>query len=194
MKCLQSGRGGGGGRAPQQVFAGRAVYVQNCQTCHGADLKGAAGPTLVDITVKMGADAIRANIQGGKGAMPSFSNLTAADMDSIMAFLANPAAAVGGGGRGGRGGRGGAQGETASLGGPVVASGPAPASIAGGNGRGARDGEPIREETSSMRTAAMEAALPILKVSKLPTLDTTAHGPFPITPSNRHGPQSRLTT
>uniref|UniRef100_Q01RN3 Pyrrolo-quinoline quinone n=1 Tax=Solibacter usitatus (strain Ellin6076) TaxID=234267 RepID=Q01RN3_SOLUE len=129
------GRGGGGGRGPMQAFAGRALYVQNCQACHGADLKGATGPTLIDIAVKVGADAIRANIQGGKGAMPSIAGLTPSDMDSIMAFLANPAAATAGRGRGGPGGM---QGDTASLGGPVVASGPAPASMTGGGGRGGR--------------------------------------------------------
>jgi quinoprotein glucose dehydrogenase len=43
-----------------------------------------------------------------------------------MAFLANPAAP------GGRGGRGVTAADTASLGGPVVASGPAPASVGGG--------------------------------------------------------------
>jgi glucose dehydrogenase/cytochrome c2 len=122
------GRGGRGGRGAPQAFAGRGIYMQNCQTCHGADLKGAAGPSLVDITLKIGADAIRANIQGGKGAMPAFSSLSSSDMDSLMAFLANPAAAAGGG-RGGRGGRGGAQEDIPPIGGTVVASGPAPASV-----------------------------------------------------------------
>ena len=126
----EGGRGDGGGRGTPQGIAGRAVYMQNCQSCHGADLKGDAAPSLVDVTLKTGADAIRATVQGGKGAMPSFSKFTPADMDSLMAFLANPAAAAGGG-RGGRGGRGGAPGDTPSLGGPVVASGPAPASVEG---------------------------------------------------------------
>ncbi|MEO8593210.1 MAG: PQQ-binding-like beta-propeller repeat protein [Candidatus Solibacter sp.] len=131
------GGGGGAGRGPQQAVAGRAVYLQNCQTCHGADLKGATAPSIVDITVKMGPDAVRATIQGGKGAMPSFSKLTAADMENLMAFLANPA---GTGGRGGRAGRGGAPEDSASLGGPVVATGPAPASASAGGqgGNGAR--------------------------------------------------------
>jgi quinoprotein glucose dehydrogenase len=126
-------QGGGGGRGPQQLMAGRALYTQNCQTCHGADLKGATAPSIVDITVKMGPDAARAIIQGGKGAMPSFSKFTSPDMDNLMAFLANPAAI---GGRGGRGGRGFAQEDTASLGGPVVATGPAPASAGGQGGFG----------------------------------------------------------
>lgn len=142
-----------------QVFAGRALYVQNCQACHGADLKGATGPTLVDITVKVGADAIRANIQGGKGAMPSIPGLTPADMDNIMAFLANPAATLGGGGRG----RGGMQGETASLGGPVVASGPAPGSMAGGGGRGGRE---VGAANSAAGAASGPAGAPAVKLTQ----------------------------
>jgi quinoprotein glucose dehydrogenase len=143
-----------------QVFAGRALYVQNCQACHGADLKGATGPTLVDITVKVGADAIRANIQGGKGAMPSISGLTPADMDNIMAFLANPAAATGGRGRGARGGM---QGDTASLGGPVVASGPAPGSIAGAGGRGARE---VGAANSAAEAPCASQGAPAVKLTK----------------------------
>ena len=130
----QAGRGGGGGRGVPPGLAGRAVYAQNCQACHGTDLKGDTAPSIVDITAKMGLDAVRATIQGGKGAMPSFSKFTPADMDNLMAFLANPAAAAGG-----RGGRGAAQEDTASLGGPVVASGPAPASAGGGRANFGRE-------------------------------------------------------
>ena len=128
----QGGRGGGVGRGGAQAGAGRALYAQNCQTCHGPDLKGATAPSIADITAKIGLDAVRVIIQGGKDGMPSFSKFTPAEMDNIIAFLANPAAVVGG-----RGGRGGTQEETVSLGGTVVATGPAPASAdAGGAGRG----------------------------------------------------------
>jgi quinoprotein glucose dehydrogenase len=130
----QGGRGGGGGRGAPQVVAGRALYTQNCQTCHGADLKGATAPSIVDVNAKMGLEAVRTIIQGGKDAMPSFSKLTPTEMGDLMAFLANPAAV--GGGRGGRGGRGGLQEDTDSVGGTVVAVGPAPASAEGGAGAG----------------------------------------------------------
>jgi len=130
----EGGRGAGGGRGAPLAAAGRTVFTQNCQTCHGADLRGATAPSLIDISVKMGPDAIRAIVEGGNGAMPAFSKLTAPEMESLMAFLANPAAP---GGRGGaRGGRGGAPDDTASLGGPVVATGPAPASVGAGGMEG----------------------------------------------------------
>ena len=145
--------------------------------------------------------------------MPSFSKFTPADMDSLMAFLANPAAAAFGGGRGGRGG---AQVDACLWVDPVVASGPAPASVEGGGGRGGRGlggsanaAEPgsaaaaskqvqaasLTQSGGNVRTPSVVtgAAIPIRKAWKFPTFGTTARGPFPRTPSSRHGPQSRPT-
>ncbi len=125
---LGYGRGGrgGGNNAPA---AARALYTQHCQSCHGADLRGGSGPTLVGITTKLAPDAIRSVIEGGKGFMPAFStNLNRAETDSLIDFLRNPQGDGPGGGRGGRGG--GAPVEATGLkwlGGRVVQSGPAPA-------------------------------------------------------------------
>lgn len=105
-------------RGMKQIIAGRAIYADSCQVCHGADLKGGVGPSIADVTLKMGADAIRATIQGGKGVMPSFSSLPSSDVDNLMAFLANhdmPAF--------------GSLPDAPPPAGPVVASGPAPASL-----------------------------------------------------------------
>ncbi len=141
------GRGGSGGRGgagrggpAAQALAGRAVFVENCQLCHGADLKGGTAPALADISLKMGMDAVKVIVQGGKDAMPSFSKLSATEINDLMAYLSDPAAATPGGGRGaGRGGRGGGASEEV-VGGTVVAVGPAPASSDAaqtGAGRGA---------------------------------------------------------
>ena len=133
-----SGRGAAGGRGPAtQALAGRTVFTENCQVCHGADLKGGAGPSLVDIGLKMDMDAARAIVQGGKDAMPSFSKLPQTEIGNLMAYLANPAAATAGAGRGGRGG--GPGDDAVAVGGTVVAAGPAPASAdaaQGGRGQG----------------------------------------------------------
>jgi quinoprotein glucose dehydrogenase len=75
----------------------------------------------------MAADAIKSIISGGKGFMPAFSNLTESEKDSIVAFLANPAAGNPGGGGRGRGGA--AQGPLTWNGGTVVESGPAPPAL-----------------------------------------------------------------
>ena len=75
--------------------------------------------------------------------MPSFSALTPADMDGLMAFLANPAAGAGGGGRAAP------LVDPPSLGGPVVATGPAPASVAG-NPAGAADAVKLTRSSAGM--------------------------------------------
>src|SRR6185437_9935079 len=131
----RAGAGAGRGAAAQSV-AGRTVFTENCQICHGADLKGVTAPSLVDINSKMDMDAVRVIVTGGKDAMPSFSSkLSQIDIGDLMAYLANPAAAAAGGGRGGRGGRGGATADdNVTVGGTVVAVGPAPASVEGAQG------------------------------------------------------------
>ena len=57
-----------GWRSPQ---AGFLAYQQYCTACHGANLRGALpGVTdLVGITDRIGEDAIKAAITGGKGNM-----------------------------------------------------------------------------------------------------------------------------
>jgi quinoprotein glucose dehydrogenase len=113
--------------------------------CHGDNLSGNGNnPSLIDVTSRFGVDTVRTIVVGGKGPMPAFSSdINEADMNALMAYLANPAAA-GPGGRGGRGGRGGPA-ATDLPAGPVVASGGAPAAkvlagVIAASGRGAFGG------------------------------------------------------
>jgi quinoprotein glucose dehydrogenase len=81
-------------------------------------------PSLVGITTRLDLDTVRSTVNGGRGPMPAFSpEINATDMNALLAYLSNPAAAGGGG----RGQAGNAQAENQQLGGPVVASGGAPA-------------------------------------------------------------------
>jgi quinoprotein glucose dehydrogenase len=73
---------------PEQM--GRAVYEQNCQFCHGPDLKGDRGPELNTVVSKMGADATRNVITKGRDTMPPFPTLPAQSMNELMAFLKQP--------------------------------------------------------------------------------------------------------
>jgi quinoprotein glucose dehydrogenase len=116
-----AGRGGGGGGLAQ---TGAAVFTQQCQVCHGADLQGATPgvPSLIGVTNRMGPDAIRAVITGGRGLMRAFPDISAEDQNALLAFLTNPFAGRGGGGGGGRG-RGGRAAGPPLPPGPVVASG-----------------------------------------------------------------------
>src|SRR5262249_19655032 len=70
-------RGGGPGRGGPASAAlqmqGQTIYNQRCQSCHGPDLRGAGNlPSLVDVTSRLGPDALREVITGGRQAMPPF--------------------------------------------------------------------------------------------------------------------------
>ena len=71
---------------------GRAIYEQNCQLCHGADLKG-NGAKLDTVISRLGVQTTRDIISRGVGDMPSFSNMPEASLRDLLAFLGNPGAA-----------------------------------------------------------------------------------------------------
>ena len=117
---------------------GQLVYQQHCQQCHGADRLGTGdGVPLVyadaDPANKIAAgasrftaEAIRAILDTGRGRMPPFPHLSAADADILIRYLT---AAGGGGGGFGRGG-------------PPVSSGAPPELIAGSGSAWERPEEP----------------------------------------------------
>jgi len=72
---------------------GAAIYSQNCAGCHGADRSGQAGPALTNITTRLTGDQIKTTVSGGRGQMPAFSQLSQRDLNGLVAYLANPAAA-----------------------------------------------------------------------------------------------------
>lgn len=80
--------------SPEQ--RGRAVFATNCQVCHGADLQGQppAVPSLVDIGSTRTPTEIRAIVRQGDGPMPAFAKLPDAALDSLLAYLLNPARAT----------------------------------------------------------------------------------------------------
>jgi quinoprotein glucose dehydrogenase len=124
------GGGGRGATAPAPVIAqGQTIYTQRCQSCHAPDLRGTGTlPSLVGVTTRLSPEMLRDVITGGRQAMPPFRDISATDMDALVAFLGNAPA---GAGRGERGT------PPPSLGGPVVASGGAPgAPPPGGRGGG----------------------------------------------------------
>jgi quinoprotein glucose dehydrogenase len=137
------------GRGGPPVSPGQRLYQTNCQSCHGADRRGTEnGAPLVFTTTDPAANAvegaprvdaatIRTTVASGKGRMPAFPHLTAAEVENLVVFLT---AAPGGRGRiGGFGARG--RGAAAGSGAPpelIVGSGSAaPPAAAGARGRGA---------------------------------------------------------
>jgi quinoprotein glucose dehydrogenase len=110
--------GGRGRNGPLQ--AGFLAYQQHCSACHGADLKGAVpgATSLLGVTDRMGEDAIKAIVTGGRGLMRPVPSVSEADLSAVIVYLANSSRDGGGRGRGG---------PPPSLPpGPVVARGGAP--------------------------------------------------------------------
>jgi glucose dehydrogenase len=108
------------GGSPLQV--GFIAYQQHCSSCHGANLQGGAVPgaaSLVAVTDRMGEDAIKAIITGGRGLMRPVPGITDSEVPALIAYLATT-----GVNRPGRGGGG----DPAPVfpPGPVVARGGAP--------------------------------------------------------------------
>ena len=62
---------------PTTEEMGRAVYEQNCQVCHGPELKGDRGPEIDTVVSRLGAEATRNVITRGRATMPAFSSLPA---------------------------------------------------------------------------------------------------------------------
>ena len=86
-------RTGRGGPAPSGLVAerrGRTVYEQNCQMCHGPELKGDRGPQIDNAVSRLGAETIRTVITKGKGGMPPAGSLAPPLLDDLVAFLAKP--------------------------------------------------------------------------------------------------------
>ncbi|TDE15402.1 pyrroloquinoline quinone-dependent dehydrogenase [Dyadobacter psychrotolerans] len=69
---------------------GEKVYTTYCPTCHGPQRKGNAKsgyPSLVDIGQRRDKAFVSNLITSGKGMMPGFTMLTAAEKQSLISFL-----------------------------------------------------------------------------------------------------------
>jgi quinoprotein glucose dehydrogenase len=71
---------------------GHSLFTANCALCHGANREGKppAIPSLVDVNSRLSSDQIRGVVQHGRGPMPAFSQLSDADVTSLIAFLDHP--------------------------------------------------------------------------------------------------------
>lgn len=78
---------GGGDATP--VTDGRALYSQNCASCHGASGQGGIGPALGGGAVadKFTVEEHTAIVVGGQGGMPPFGERLSEDqIDAKVAF------------------------------------------------------------------------------------------------------------
>ena len=73
---------------------GRTVYKEKCQMCHGEERRGAppAIPSLVDVTKRLDAYAIKRTINLGQGRMPGVL-LGDRELNGLITYLSDPVAA-----------------------------------------------------------------------------------------------------
>src|SRR3984885_216188 len=73
---------------------GEGIYRSQCSVCHGADRTGSPPgfPSLVGIDTRLSDQQIEAVIHSGKGRMPTFPNLTDAQLQDLLRFLKTPSA------------------------------------------------------------------------------------------------------
>jgi quinoprotein glucose dehydrogenase len=75
---------------------GQFIYETNCRSCHQSDRKGQppAVPSLADVAVRLSREEIGSIVTQGQGSMPAFAKLSSSDLDSLVAYLSNPARAT----------------------------------------------------------------------------------------------------
>lgn len=93
----------------RQAGQGERVYRQQCQVCHGAEMKGAppAIPSLIDVGKRLQNEDIAGVIQKGRGAMPGFTGLQGPAVANLIAYLTTGKDAPNAGGQQRPGGGGG---------------------------------------------------------------------------------------
>lgn len=68
---------------------GEALYSQHCSACHGAKREGfpPTNPALADVAQRLSREQVSDIVSAGKGRMPGFTQLSAADRTSLIGFL-----------------------------------------------------------------------------------------------------------
>jgi quinoprotein glucose dehydrogenase len=97
---------------------GSAIYIQNCQACHGADRAGGAGPSLLGLETRLKFKDFQQVVVSGRGKMPAFQHIGEPALKSLYRFLAGNAGESKEAGN-----------KTVIPAGPVVASGGAPGGL-----------------------------------------------------------------
>lgn len=74
---------------------GKILYVQSCQTCHLENMQGQppAIPSLIGIMDRGGDALVRSAVKGGMAPMPAFPDLSATEVDNLIAYLRHPSEA-----------------------------------------------------------------------------------------------------
>lgn len=76
------------------AITGAGLYTSNCSACHGKDRAGnhdGSYPSLINIEKRLSAEKISTLLLTGKGMMPSFSHISAAERKAVTSYLLNKA-------------------------------------------------------------------------------------------------------
>ena len=70
-------------------LSGRGIYQSQCTICHRDDMKGSPPlyPSLVGVENRLTQETIRITIQIGRGRMPAFPNLSANEINALIAYV-----------------------------------------------------------------------------------------------------------
>src|SRR5690606_8617881 len=76
-------------REKAMASRGEALYMTNCASCHGADLKGGGArfPALVNLSKRISRADAQQIIESGSGMMPSFRHLPEYRRNAILSYL-----------------------------------------------------------------------------------------------------------
>ena len=67
---------------------GAALYAGTCAACHGINRRGRdRAPSLIDISKRLPRDRIRQVLESGRGFMPSFASVAAAEKRAVLEYL-----------------------------------------------------------------------------------------------------------
>ncbi len=71
---------------------GEALYIRNCEVCHGVNMKGQppAIPALVNLKDDQVDHLVRAAVSGAMAPMPAVSDLSSTDIDDLIAYIRHP--------------------------------------------------------------------------------------------------------
>lgn len=75
--------------AAQQASIGQEIYESHCAICHGINLAGSPPtfPSLVGVMNRLTPEQVRDTIHQGKGRMPAFLSIDAAQLNGLIAYL-----------------------------------------------------------------------------------------------------------
>ena len=72
-------------------FSARAVYAENCGTCHGADRAGNdVAPSLIDVDERLTAREINAVVREGRERMAGFGHLDEIEIRAAIRYIRSP--------------------------------------------------------------------------------------------------------